>query len=251
MNGLLAGAARIGHVLIVATVFSLAAILGTQCANDVNGYKSYTSVDLTSTCNTADTETCIYRQLMYRASFALFLLFVLLAGITSLSEYANRSLWPLKMGFAVSLFVGFWWADNDFFNGWAEFTRAFSFVWLLFQGLLLIDFAHDCHDVIIAKADEQENQEEGGGRKWLAFYLFLSLGFLAAAGYGLAELFMNYSGCSLGMFFIVVTVIFGVISTIASLTNQVNKGLLTPCIMFAYSVFMCWYDSHSAVVASQ
>jgi hypothetical protein len=38
-----------------------------------------------------------------------------------------------------------------------------------------------------------------------------------------------------------VCLIFGVVTTVVSMLNQVNKGLLTPCVMFAYSAFLAWY----------
>eukprot|EP01006_Ploeotia_vitrea_P028313 TRINITY_DN61029_c0_g1_i1.p1 TRINITY_DN61029_c0_g1~~TRINITY_DN61029_c0_g1_i1.p1 ORF type:complete len:462 (+),score=-49.82 TRINITY_DN61029_c0_g1_i1:93-1478(+) len=250
LNGMLGGATRFGHVLVIATVFSLSAIFGIQYPQDINGYKSYTAVDLETGCSSDYENACIYRQLMYRASFALFLVFLCLALAAWFSDYVNRSLWPFKFAVAVTLFIGFWWGENSFFSGWAEFSRAISFIWLLFQGLLIIDFGHDCHDVIMAKADEADSEEEGGGRKWQIMYMIISLGFLCLAGLGLAYLFMNYSGCSLGMFFIMITLIFGLITLVLSLLNQVNKGLLTPCIMFSYSVFMCWYALLSSPVKS-
>lgn len=241
LNGMLAGAARFGHVLLIATIFTLAGILGVQYPSSVEGYKDYTTVVIGTDCSSDYNDTCIYRQLMYRASFALFVVFCGLAVGCWQYEYLNRSLWPLKFGISTALFVGFWWGSNDFFNGWAEFTRAMSFVWLMVQSLLLIDFGHDCHDAIIMKADEAEKEEENGGRPWYILYMFLALGFLALAGTGLAYLFLNYSDCGLGMFLIIVTLIFGIVTTVLSMLNQVNKGFLTPCIMFSYSVFMCWY----------
>eukprot|EP00286_Rhodomonas_abbreviata_P020930 CAMPEP_0181297978 /NCGR_PEP_ID=MMETSP1101-20121128/5537_1 /TAXON_ID=46948 /ORGANISM="Rhodomonas abbreviata, Strain Caron Lab Isolate" /LENGTH=229 /DNA_ID=CAMNT_0023402969 /DNA_START=623 /DNA_END=1309 /DNA_ORIENTATION=- len=58
---------------------------------------------------------------------------------------------------------------------------------------------------------------------------------------GLAYLYQDYSDCGLGMFFIIVTMLMGLATTIVSLLESVGRGLLTPCMMFAYSVFMCWY----------
>ncbi len=78
-------------------------------------------------------------------------------------------------------------------------------------------------------------------RLYYALYLFLSAVALTCALVGLVYLFQDYAGCGLGLFFIVLTMIVGILTTCISLLNVVNKGLLTPCIMFAYSVFLCWY----------
>lgn len=43
------------------------------------------------------------------------------------------------------------------------------------------------------------------------------------------------------MFYIVLTTIFGIFSTILSVLTFINKGILSPSIFFAYSVFLTWY----------
>ena len=91
----------------------------------------------------------------------------------------------------------------------------------------------------MASADESD---KGGSdaRLWYGLYLFLSICGLVAAIVGLVYLFSDYSGCGIGMFFTVFTLVMGLLTTIISLLNVVNKGLLTPCLMFSYTVFMCW-----------
>lgn len=123
INFSLSQASRFAHMLIILTVFTLAIILGKEYPDDINGYNYYTKVDLTDNCDGDYQENCIYRQLIYRASFALFLLFAVLAVGTYVSDYLNRSLWAIKFGFAIGIFIAFWWADNDFFSGWAEACR--------------------------------------------------------------------------------------------------------------------------------
>jgi hypothetical protein len=71
-------------------------------------------------------------------------------------------------------------------------------------------------------------------------YLGVAFAAFFAAILGLVYLFLDYTGCQLGMFFTVLTLIMGVLLTITSLLDSVGRGLLTPCLMFAYSVFMCW-----------
>jgi hypothetical protein len=236
LNWTLSQATRFGHLLVLIATFVLAIIIGQSFPDEINGYTYYTQIDLTSGCDEANVTNCIYRQLIYRASFSLFILFLFLAVVSAASDYANRGFWILKFGAAIGIFIAFWWADNPFFSGWAELARVVSFGWLVIQGLLLIDFCHDAHDILMTSKNEN-----GEDTTPYMSYVFLSLVGLALAILGLVFLFMDYTGCGLGMFFVILTVVMGVITLVASLTDAVAKGLLTPCLLFAYSVFMCWY----------
>lgn len=235
VNFTLSQAARFGHFLIVFSTFLVAAILGLSAPDYFGMNTEYTQIQLESGCDPAYTDNCIYRQLVYRASFALFILFVGMAPFVYCNDYTNRSFWIIKFAIVYLTFVAFWWVDNSVFSGFAEACRIFSFVWLLIQGLLFIDFAHDLHDITMQGTDDPENMMPQ------VYYLGLSMGSLTCAIVGLVYLFLDYTGCDMGMFFVIVTLIGGVLTTIISLRDTVNKGLLTPSLMFAYSVFMCWY----------
>lgn len=233
---------RIGHLLSIALTLLIACILGNEYPNEINGYKSYTEVKLTTDCSGQFEDECIYRQLVYRATFALFLMFVVLAFTSSFSDLANKGFWPLKFFAPVALFIGFWWGENAFFSGWAEFTRVMSFFWLLVQAFLLFDFAHDIHEVIMQRANDADAEsDDSGAKKWKVLYIILSMGFVAATVTGLVFLFQDYAGCDLGAFFTSFTLVMGVITTAISLLEVVRKGFLTPMIMFTYATFMCWY----------
>lgn len=251
LNATMPQMSRIGHILVVGLTFLVAVILGKNYPDEINGYNSYSKVKLDTECTNGYDDDCIYRQLVYRASFALFLVFLILAVGSAASDFINKSFWTLKFFVPVALFVGFWWGDNSFFSGWAEVTRVLSFFWLLVQAFLLFDFAHDVHDVIMQKSDEADSgTDESGGRKWKAFYILLSLGCLTAVIVGLVFLFQDYAGCDLGAFFTSVTIVMGVITTCVSLLDVVRKGFLTPMVMFAYAVFMCWYALLSSPIES-
>lgn len=237
----LSQATRIGHILVVIALYALAVIIGKSIPNEINGYESYTKVELEHNCNHDYKEECIYRQLIYRASFSLVLTFFAIGSLCACFPYVNRSFWILKFGGSIAVFIGFWWGENTFFGGWAEFARFVSFFWLLIQSFLLFDFAHDCHNMIMMKADEADKENSGEGRKWLVFYLLLCAGCFTATVVGMVYLYRDYAGCDLGAFFISFTLICGVISTLLSLLNTINIGLLPPLIMFAYSTFICWY----------
>jgi hypothetical protein len=198
------------------------------------------STDLESDCSSSYENECIYRQLIYRASFALVVLYSILAVFSACTEYFDKNFWTGKYIIAFGLFIGFWWGTNSFFSGWAEAARVISFFWLIVQALLFLDVAHDTHDVIMEKADE-EDRTGGDSRPWYALYLLLAASCLTAVGVGLAYLFRDFTGCSTGLAFVLIALFMGVILTGVSMLNVVNKGLLTPCIMFAYSIFVVWY----------
>lgn len=146
VNATLSQMVRFAHLLIIFTTFTFAIILGSSYPDEINGYSSqYTTINLADGCSSQYENECIYRQLIYRASFSLVLLFILLAMFSACSEYVNKGLWPLKFAIAICVFIGFWWGSNTFFSGWAEAARIISFFWLLVQALLLFDFAYDIH----------------------------------------------------------------------------------------------------------
>eukprot|EP01033_Poteriospumella_lacustris_P014171 gene14171-10122_t len=241
MNGVikatLAQATRFGHLLVLLATFALAVIIGQSSPNRINGYNYYTQIDLLQGCDPNDGDSCIYRQLIYRASFSLALLFFLLALLVIPSDYVNKSFWVPKFGFAIGLFIAFWWGENNFFSGWSEFARVVSFFWLIVQGLLLIDFSHDAHDILMTE------RTNGDGEDATPYRLYLVVSFCCyfLAVLGLVYLFMNYTGCGLGMFFVILTLVVGVITSIVSMLNQVNKGILTPGI--GEGVMMSYQDN--------
>jgi len=249
-NATLRQAVRFGHLLVIVLVYVLAIILGQRYPDEINNYvatlnqnSKYTNlynINLTNDCDDNNVNECIYRQLIYRASFALFILFTLLMLLTYFSDYINKSLWTLKLLLPTGIFIGFWFIDNSYVNNFAEFSRVISFLWLLIQGFLLFDFAHDSHDIIVTASDREE-LAGSDSRYWKTIYLLLSACFLVCAFVGFGYLCNGYSGCPLGKFFVIFTFFAGIFTSVVSATDAVKGGLLTPSIMFAYSVFICWY----------
>lgn len=240
LNYTLSQASRAGHLLIIFVTFMAAIVIAKSYENNLDKYFLHFDINLFSGCGNGIVDDCIFRQLIYRASFSLVLLFSLLAVTSYLFEFLDKGMWILKFSAALGAFVGFWWVDNSVFTVWSDVARVLSFFWLLAQGLLFLDFSHVSHDILMAVADD-DMRERGTAREVYAFFILLSAGFLTCSGVGLAYLFKDHSGCSEGLAFTIITLIMGVILTLISLLTTVNKGLLTPCLMFAYSVFFCWY----------
>ena len=239
LNSTLSSASRFGHVLLMIGVFLLALVVGLAYPDQLNSYNTVTKLNLSANCASVYVDECIYRQLVYRAALTLVIVFTILALASYYSEYANRALWPVKFVAAFGTFVGLLWADNAAISGFAEVARVVSFFWLLVQGLLYLDVAHDAHDVWMAAADEAE-RETGDARSYYAGYVLAAFAVVGLTLVGTTLLFVHF-GCATGQAFASVTLVTGVLLTVVSLLNTVNKGLLTPCLMWAYSTFLCWY----------
>ena len=240
----LANAVRFAHVLILVLTLGLAALLGTTFVNNMKSMNGYTNMfgygyEIEKTCTNEYTsvvsDDCIYAQLIYRSTLSLFILFSSLALLSMCFEYLNKSFWVVKLGATIGLFISFWWTPNDVFDNWSEATKYISFLWLLAQGIIFLDFSYDVHEVLIRRA------EESSSIWWYVGYLILCSGVLIIIGILIANMYSDYAGCGATSFwFITITLVMGIITTGISLLNTVNKGLLTPCIMFLYSALMCW-----------
>jgi len=234
---------RLGHLLVMVFTFILAIVLGNYYhSRSLDRFRAVADFKLGQTCNDSDSELCITRQLIYRASLSLFILYATLGIFSTCFKYFDNGLWMLKFMLAFGMLIGFCWVEDSVFTGFSELSRVVGMLWLLAQSILLLDLAHDVHDVIIDKADKANNDNTIiNSRFWYISYLIVCISCLCAVVTGLVYLFSYYVGCHLGMFFVILTLIFGVITTILSLLESVNKGLLTPTVMFAYSTFTCWY----------
>lgn len=101
----LAQASRFGHFLIIAVTFGLASFIGKKYSQQVSTYSPFIGdVKLGNQCNVEYIDDCIYRQLVYRASLSLFLLFLLTTSLSFFSQSINKSFWVMKFVFALGLF---------------------------------------------------------------------------------------------------------------------------------------------------
>lgn len=225
---------RLAHFVLIVGVFSLAIVLGKAFPNEINGYSSgYSEIHLSKGCSSDGGEdelnNCIYEQLIYRASLISVCFFLVLALGSYISDHINRGFWLFKIAILFGGFIGCWWIENEIFQGWATVTRFISFLWLVIQGLLFIDFTLDLHDLYFSS--EQCHP-----------IVYLLICFLAWTGaiVGWIFLFLDYTQCDLGMFFTILTLCMAVLTTLISLLEAVGGGLLPPSLMAAYSTFLCW-----------
>lgn len=245
---------RVGHTTLAVTLMTVAFVLGRPRFLDkldtAHAFGRLRGVNLGGSCEDDHLHACQAAQLVYRASSVLFLYFLFTAAAGGAVHYFYTNLWPIRFLTVAATFGCFLFApDPEVFGVYAEVSRVLSIVWMLFQGFLVLDFAHDLHDAIAAKADDHDATSGSStsifSSWWRILYLLLSAGFLAAAGFGLTVLFTSHAGCTLGSTLAGITLAVGAVTTIVSLLGGVGIGLLPPSILFAHSTFLCWYAMSS------
>lgn len=101
----LAQASRFGHILVIIVTFGLACFVGREYSQQVSTFSPFIGdIRLGNNCNSVYSDDCIYRQLVYRASLSLFLLFLLTTSLSFFTDSSNKSFWVMKFVFALGLF---------------------------------------------------------------------------------------------------------------------------------------------------
>ena len=159
------------------------------------------------------------------------------------------------------LVVSSFFVPEPFFVGWGWFARVVSCLFLCVQVLILVDFAFELHEYLLAKAGladetttisggaEYEIAEEGDGTDgeccscgpgcYQALYIALSIGCVAISIAAMA-LVMVYYTCDLSYGLVTLNGILGVIIVFVSATSAVGVGLVPPSITWLYNTYLLW-----------
>ncbi|XP_013375179.1 PREDICTED: serine incorporator 2 [Chinchilla lanigera] len=187
----------------------------------------------------------VYRMCFATAAF--FFLFTLLMICVRSSRdpraAVQNGFWFFKFLILVGITVGaFYIPDGSFSNIWFYFGVVGSFLFILIQLLLLIDFAHSWNQRWLGKA------EECGSRSWYAGLFFFTLLFYALSIAAVALLFVYYTHpgtCHEGKIFISLNLVFCLCVSIVAVLPKVqeaqpNSGLLQASVVTLYTMFVTW-----------
>ncbi|NP_849196.2 serine incorporator 2 isoform 1 [Homo sapiens] len=187
----------------------------------------------------------VYRMCFATAAFFFFFTLLMLCVSSSRDPRAaiQNGFWFFKFLILVGLTVGaFYIPDGSFTNIWFYFGVVGSFLFILIQLVLLIDFAHSWNQRWLGKAEECDS------RAWYAGLFFFTLLFYLLSIAAVALMFMYYtepSGCHEGKVFISLNLTFCVCVSIAAVLPKVqdaqpNSGLLQASVITLYTMFVTW-----------
>jgi len=116
-----------------------------------------------------------------------------------------------------------------------------SVFFIFLQVMILIDLAYDLHEYILDPTGEGADPDVAKSQQ--CKYLCLCAVCLLAVLVGAILLYVYFSSCSTNTTMITVCVLVPLCLTFLSLQNtciDIDKGLLTPLVVWVYCLYMCW-----------
>lgn len=221
--------ARIGHILLIASTYLVAIIVGTYYTDLV---QDLPGVELDYDCSGGYYESCHLNQMVYRASASLVVVFAVIAAGSYGYAPMHSGLWTAKY---LSVFI-LWFASfflyNKGFDIYTNWARILSFGWLSIQSLLVIELGMQANDAFA---------DSGGSTAAKVTFFGMCSVFFGFSIWGIIELYSKYAGCFTGAFFVGFTVAMNVVTTSISVLRHVEVGLLPSMVLFTYTTFLCWY----------
>ncbi|XP_012988283.1 serine incorporator 1 isoform X2 [Esox lucius] len=151
--------------------------------------------------------------------------------------------WFFKFLILVGITVGaFFIQDGTFHTVWFYFGVVGSFIFIIIQLILLIDFAHSWNKIWVG------NAEEGNSKCWFAGLLLFTFLHYALALTAVVLFYVYYTqsdNCTEHKVFISLNLIFSVIISIISVLPKVQEaqpqsGLLQASIISLYTMYVTW-----------
>ncbi|KAF6111329.1 serine incorporator 2 [Phyllostomus discolor] len=196
-------------------------------------------------CSSLLGQRAVYRMCFATAAF--FFLFTLLMLFVRSSRDPRAAIqngfWFFKFLIFVGITVGaFYIPDGSFSNIWFYFGVVGSFIFILIQLTLLIDFAHSWNQHWLGNAEERDS------RAWYAGLFSFTLLFYSLSIAAVTLLFIYYTqpgACSEGKAFISLNLTLCVCVSIISVLPKVqeaqpNSGLLQASAVTLYTMFVTW-----------
>ncbi|XP_001633416.2 probable serine incorporator isoform X1 [Nematostella vectensis] len=199
------------------------------------------------TCDSIVGYLAVYRVCFGLAAF--FLLFCLLMyGVTSSRDVRSKiqnGFWGIKiLLFLGAIVAAFFIPQGKFSEVWMYFGLIGSFLFILIQLVLLVDFAHTWNSSWVGR------MEESGSKVWAVLLLcatFLMYGF-CVAGIVCLYVYFTYSqesSCHTNKFFISFNLILCIIASVLAIHPKVQErlptsGLLQASVISLYTVYLTW-----------
>ncbi|NWH40986.1 SERC2 protein, partial [Chloropsis hardwickii] len=197
-----------------------------------------------------DCSSFLGHKAVYRMGFAMAAFFCLFAALMVCVRSSKdpraalqNGFWFFKFLVLVGITVGaFYIPDGAFTSVWFYFGVVGSFLFILIQLVLLIDFAHSWSQRWLRNADE------GSAKGWYAALCTITFIFYAASIAAIVLLYIYYTkpeGCTEGKAFISINLILCLIVSVVSILPKIQEaqphsGLLQASLITLYTIYVTW-----------
>uniref|UniRef100_A0A8D0GR15 Serine incorporator 2 n=1 Tax=Sphenodon punctatus TaxID=8508 RepID=A0A8D0GR15_SPHPU len=190
-------------------------------------------------------QTAVYRMCFATAAFFFLFALIMICVRSSRDPRAaiQNGFWFFKFLILIGITVGaFYIPDGLFTSVWFFFGVVGSFLFILIQLILLIDFAHSWSQVWLRNADT------GNAKCWYSALFILTFIFYAVSLTAVVLLYVYYTqpySCTENKVLISLNLIFCVIISIVSVLPKIqnaqpHSGLLQASIITLYTMFITW-----------
>ncbi|XP_074542846.1 serine incorporator 2 [Halichoeres trimaculatus] len=187
---------------------------------------------------------------VYRMCFAMacffFLFSIIMIRVRSSKDpraAIQNGFWFFKFLLLVGITVGaFFIPDGTFTTVWYYFGVVGSFIFIIIQLILLIDFAHSWNQSWLEKA------EEGNTKCWFAALLFVTISCFALAFTAVVLFYVYYTqpdDCTEHKVFISLNFLFCIVVSVVAILPKVQEaqpssGLLQASLISLYTMYVTW-----------
>eukprot|EP00304_Pavlova_gyrans_P005855 CAMPEP_0206043066 /NCGR_PEP_ID=MMETSP1466-20131121/7564_1 /ASSEMBLY_ACC=CAM_ASM_001126 /TAXON_ID=44452 /ORGANISM="Pavlova gyrans, Strain CCMP608" /LENGTH=401 /DNA_ID=CAMNT_0053417823 /DNA_START=102 /DNA_END=1307 /DNA_ORIENTATION=- len=232
--------ARIGYLLLLmfGVIFSL--VLRFQLAPLMVDWEG---VELAK-CEDA---TCAGNEAVYRVAGSMCAFFLVLASICacsgSFAASAHRGYWAIKVFMLTSIITASLWIPNGVFDAFASVSRVFSVLFVLYQGLLLIDFAYMWNSKWVSL------DEESDSFGWRAGILAVCIALYVCCFTAIGFMYSLYTdeGCGFSRAVVTICLIAILLFTGLGVSPLAPHGALLPSAIIAAD---CVYLAYSALASN-
>jgi len=260
--------AKFCYVVILGIATILAYVIGEYGVNEVEAdpTKNTNLLEFTISCEDVTGNTiCSGDPAILRVSAAAVIFFsVMLLGTIPvptfsgedgwrplLGEGFHRGYWGAKLLIFFFLVVGSFFVSDEVFNNdvYIGVARFVSFIFLVLQVLVLIDFAYTWNDTWLERSDV-DNDFADGSKGWYYALIFIMFSLFIAAFAGIICLFVFYQGCQHTTWFTATTLILICISIGLVVGREIlfdldQESLAPAAVVASYAAFLTWSAAQS------
>lgn len=192
-----------------------------------------------------DASACKGENAVYRISLGMMLWFVLLLLGNCCSKRIHTGLWGVKIAALLVLTTGLFFTPMWGQDGYVQFARVVSAVFLVSQLVYFIDAAYHWNAYF---ADRAYGDQYDENRNWVALALMTCFAMMLGVAMANVWMYILYSHCTRQSVFTTINLVLIVMATVSQLNiDDTDSSLVTSCIVSAYATYLCW----SAVSADE